>query len=317
MNCVTSYRLDRYLKAQERIYSKALQEITEGEKVSCWMWFIFPQQREVGSSRKSYVYGLDGMGEARAYLLNSLLRHRLIECCEALLKHTNKTAVDILGEVDAKKLHSSMTLFSAASDHPIFKKVLDHFFFGVKDPHALDLINYPSYFLIANNVLYSGVTSSSEVIIPNGITKIAKGAFADCKNIKSVIIPNSVKEIGSDAFLNCTNLRFIYIPETTNCLARNAFKGCYGLSDNEGFVIVNQVLHDYFSENEHPIIPKHATTIGSSAFLNKNIKSVTIPSTINEISETAFLNENLLFRVRANSYAHQFSTNKNLQFVLY
>ena len=45
-----------------------------------------------------------------------------------------KSAVEILGEIDAVKLRSSMTLFAAAApDEPVFVQVLDRYFDGMTD----------------------------------------------------------------------------------------------------------------------------------------------------------------------------------------
>ena len=42
--------------------------------------------------------------------------------------------VEVMGDVDAQKLHSSMTLFAlAAPDQPVFREVLDHYFDGELD----------------------------------------------------------------------------------------------------------------------------------------------------------------------------------------
>ena len=37
--------LNRFLKAQEDTYIRALEEIKAGKKRSHWMWFIFPQSK--------------------------------------------------------------------------------------------------------------------------------------------------------------------------------------------------------------------------------------------------------------------------------
>ena len=57
--------LDRFLEAQERMYEIALSEIKKGSKRSHWMWFIFPQLRGLGSSKMSYVFGVNGVEEAK------------------------------------------------------------------------------------------------------------------------------------------------------------------------------------------------------------------------------------------------------------
>lgn len=84
------YSLDRFLKAQESIYSTALKEIKNGEKESHWMWYIFPQLRGLGYSHMAYTYGINGVEEANAYLAHPVLSARLIEITEPLLIHNEK-----------------------------------------------------------------------------------------------------------------------------------------------------------------------------------------------------------------------------------
>ncbi|MNQ97208.1 hypothetical protein D3C85_1128440 [compost metagenome] len=53
-----------------------------------------------------------------------------------------KSADGILGDLDARKLRSSMTLFSLAENtNPVFQEILDAFFSGETDPLTLNIIN--------------------------------------------------------------------------------------------------------------------------------------------------------------------------------
>ena len=74
------------------------------------MWYIFPQLRGLGRSQMAYTYGINGLEEAKAYLAHPVLSARLIEICEALLEHKDEDIEDILGDVDAMKLRSSMAM---------------------------------------------------------------------------------------------------------------------------------------------------------------------------------------------------------------
>ena len=133
--------LDRFLEAQERMYPVALKEIQNGEKESHWMWYIFPQLRGLGKSRMSYVYGINGIEEARAYLKHPVLSARLIEITEALLTHKGKDIYDIMGEIDEMKLQSSMTLFALVSKKDsVFHQVLDYFYNSEFDLQTIKLI---------------------------------------------------------------------------------------------------------------------------------------------------------------------------------
>ena len=134
--------LDHFVKAQERMYQVALKEIREGKKRSHWMWYIFPQLRGLGTSSMAHTYGISGLDEAKAYLEHPVLSARLYELCGELLKHKEKSANEIFGDIDAMKLKSSMTLFALTSkEHTIFDEALECFFDGERDAITLKLIN--------------------------------------------------------------------------------------------------------------------------------------------------------------------------------
>jgi uncharacterized protein (DUF1810 family) len=133
--------LDRFVEAQKKDYEIALREITEGKKSSHWMWYIFPQLRGLGESNTSYIYGISGPAEARAYLAHPLLAENLLKICTALLEHKDKNAYVIFGSEDGNKLRSSMTLFAAISEEgSVFHKVLDQFFGGEPDKNTIDIL---------------------------------------------------------------------------------------------------------------------------------------------------------------------------------
>lgn len=133
--------LERFLKAQERDYATALNEIKKGRKTSHWIWYIFPQIAGLGFSSTSKYYSIKDKNEAIEYLNNKILRNRLIEICEVLLSLENNDATYVMGYPDDLKLKSSMTLFNEVSDIDIFKKVLDKFYNGEKDEMTISLLN--------------------------------------------------------------------------------------------------------------------------------------------------------------------------------
>jgi uncharacterized protein (DUF1810 family) len=125
------FDLDRFVTAQDEgwTYARALAELRAGRKGSHWMWFVFPQEAGLGQSAMSRRYAIGSMEEARAYLAHPVLGPRLRECAAALLAVEGRSAVEILGEVDALKLRSSMTLFAAADPgEPLFPALLERYF---------------------------------------------------------------------------------------------------------------------------------------------------------------------------------------------
>jgi uncharacterized protein (DUF1810 family) len=131
------YRLERFVFAQDQddTYERVLEELRAGRKKSHWMWFVFPQIAGLGYSAMSIEYAISSLGEARAYLQHTLLGPRILECAGLVLQVQGLDAQDIFGDIDAQKLHSSMTLFlRAAPDQRLFKQVIDQFFAGRADP---------------------------------------------------------------------------------------------------------------------------------------------------------------------------------------
>ena len=131
--------LERFLEAQEDTFETALAEIKSGYKETHWMWWIFPQYKGLGYSNYSKYYAIQSVEEARAYCDHPFLGWRLNSCMWALLE-LDATAEEIFGPVDAKKLHSCMTLFYYATNYPLFAEVLEKFFGGSLDLDTIKLI---------------------------------------------------------------------------------------------------------------------------------------------------------------------------------
>ena len=60
MSDADPFDLERFVSAQERVFTTALAELKAGRKRSHWMWFIFPQLRGLGVESKSIVQADDG-----------------------------------------------------------------------------------------------------------------------------------------------------------------------------------------------------------------------------------------------------------------
>ena len=109
-----AFNLQRFVDAQaDGVYEQALGEIRAGEKRSHWMWFIFPQHRDLGRSPTAKFYGLSGEEEARAYLEHPLLGPRYRESVAAVQAQVEKgrSLEAIFGPIDAMKFRSSVEVF--------------------------------------------------------------------------------------------------------------------------------------------------------------------------------------------------------------
>lgn len=139
---MNTHSIERFIEPQDFLYATALAEIKAGKKSSHWMWFIFPQLRGLGRSAMARIYGIEELDEAWAYLSHPILSARLTEISEALLQLNTQNPEEILGDIDARKLQSSMTLFALISeDGSVFHQVLDRFYGGQMDAHTLELLS--------------------------------------------------------------------------------------------------------------------------------------------------------------------------------
>ena len=143
-SAVDPYGLERFVAAQDAggTYGRALEELRGGSKRSHWMWFIFPQIAGLGQSPTSRKYAISSLAEAQAYLRHPVLGPRLQETAGAVTGLQGLTAGQVFGGIDARKLHSSMTLFRRADpQEPVFRQVLSKYFEGLPDPATERLLD--------------------------------------------------------------------------------------------------------------------------------------------------------------------------------
>jgi uncharacterized protein (DUF1810 family) len=133
------FDLQRFVDAQGAVYDDVLSELGAARKQSHWMWFIFPQLRGLGRSRLATIFGIDGLAEARAYLAHPVLGPRLRACTALVNQIDGRSIEEILGDVDAMKFRSSMTLFARATDdNQAFLDALEKYFEGEPDRLTLE-----------------------------------------------------------------------------------------------------------------------------------------------------------------------------------
>ncbi|MBH5373006.1 DUF1810 domain-containing protein [Bradyrhizobium glycinis] len=134
------FEFDRFVQAQDPVYRDVLGELARGRKQTHWMWFIFPQVAGLGASAMSQRYAIGSRAEAEAYLAHPTLGGRLIECTKLVLAVEGRAINAIPGAPDDAKFRSSMTLFGAVSDDPVFDQALARYFAGEPDGATLEIL---------------------------------------------------------------------------------------------------------------------------------------------------------------------------------
>ena len=134
--------INRFIKIQKDMYDIAYKEIKNGEKESHWMWFIFPQIEGLGKSYTARYYSIMDKEEAIEYFNNEYLRNNYLQLCNELIKLDKNNPIDIFGDIDSMKLHSSLTLFYIISNNELIHHVLEKYYDGVLDKYTMDKLNY-------------------------------------------------------------------------------------------------------------------------------------------------------------------------------
>ncbi len=113
----------------------------------------------------------------------------------------------------------------------------------------------------------------TEIIIPDSVEKIEKGAFYYCKALKKLTIGNGCKLIGAGAFEACENLSEIILGDNIEKIQKKAFIKC--------------------GECKEIILPKNLKTIEAQAFYGINNTKYVFSENIQAIADKAFVGKNV------------------------
>ncbi len=136
------FDLERFVKAQDKgMYQFVLDELRGGRKRTHWMWFMFPQLKQLGFSPKAKFFGISGREEAETYMRHPLLASHLRELTQTVAGLPTDNPEEIFGALDSMKFRSCMTLFDAVSPVDIFRLTLDKFYGAKGDERTLELLS--------------------------------------------------------------------------------------------------------------------------------------------------------------------------------
>ncbi len=117
--------------------------------------------------------------------------------------------------------------------------------------------------------LYYNGAPITELVIPDGVTKIGKNTFRNCSSLESIVFPDSVTSIEEAAFRHCTALKSVTIPGKVKEVGWSAFYECTSL---ESVTLENGITNLVYyafgkcSALTHIVIPESITRIGYNVF---------------------------------------------------
>ncbi|ERJ11880.1 leucine-rich repeat domain-containing protein [Haloplasma contractile] len=108
--------------------------------------------------------------------------------------------------------------------------------------------------------------------VPDTVTEIEDNAFKSC-NLEEIIIPDGVEQIGKGAFSNCTSLKYVTIPGTIKRIEDETFSNNFALEMvliSEGVEEIGEHAFNGAGTGKLSIIeiPSSVRTIESEAFKN-------------------------------------------------
>ena len=135
-------------------------------------------------------------------------------------------------------------------------------------------------------------TEITELVIPEGVTRIEPMAFRDAKYITSVTIPNSVTFIGEQAFAGMHRLSSIIIPQNVTTIEPFTFWDCQNLTSvtiPEGVITIGDNAFRDCTSLESVSLPESLKHLGGHSFLGCSaLPSITIPDGITHLDKVAF-----------------------------
>ena len=135
------------------------------------------------------------------------------------------------------------------------------------------------------NYPFIGCTALTSVIVEEGVESIGDCVFASCGALTSITLPASVSSINKMAFYDCNSLTTIAI--TGNNPKLSYKDGVFYNGDGTTLILA---LKDKIEKDSNGTftVPDGVKSIAKEAFYNCEIKKLVIPSSVEQIDESAF-----------------------------
>ena len=189
--------------------------------------------------------------------------------------------------------------------------ILDKAFQGCS---GLTFLDIPDSVLYIGDYAFSNCTNLIDFTLSHSLISLGAYAFNYCSNLKSINLPLSLQTIDSSSFYGCSGIVLCVEAESRPSTWPTSFSGCsisgtyygilkavftddhlYGVFNNNGIKELslirgksdaNIVIPDHIEVNDE-LLP--VTQLYNSVFSwNSTIVSVSLPSTIKEISQSCF-----------------------------
>lgn len=135
----------------------------------------------------------------------------------------------------------------------------------------------------------SGIVTAN---LPQSVTYLGAGAFADCTKLVYAQVPAAIQAIRERTFRNCTELKNVSIPEGIRYIGAATFQNDVSLQTVDFAQSLLTICDNAFEGSgvgEGLVLPSALRTIGSRAFAGcMRLTSLTIPADVRKMGSQAF-----------------------------
>lgn len=194
------------------------------------------------------------------------------------------------------------------------------------------------FFMVNDSVLAEYGGNTDEVLVPNKVKTIMRGAFAkhtelkkavlpqntmvidqlafeDCENLSDVIMPDSLVEIGRRAFSGCRSLKNLTIPSSVQFIGEEAFQDNPWLASYGDFVVLGDgILYRFQGRQKIVPLPDAVKSINKDALSGDKIFEIQIPEAVTEIQTGAIQCSHAVIAGSKGSAAEIYAVENQLQF---
>lgn len=135
---------------------------------------------------------------------------------------------------------------------------------------------------------FYGLSSVSEVELPDSVLKVEPYAFAGCTALASIVLPAQVAEVSDYAFQGCTSLKTADLGDTASRVGQYAFWGCTALESvefSDSLKVIDTAAFWNCSALK-TLDTKMVETIGTFAFYNcTGLETILLRDALKQIGE--------------------------------
>ncbi len=133
---------------------------------------------------------------------------------------------------------------------------------------------------------------TGDLILPEGIERIADYAFEWCDGLESITFPKSLVSIGENAFAGCEYLKEISFEEGLKIIGNFCFVRCHSLLKvilPDSLEVIADYAFSFCSSLKTTVLPSHLKRLGSGAFSScRDLQSIQLPKSVEHIEDYTF-----------------------------